>query len=60
MTMISSVQIWHLNQYQKANRKSSDTNDDLNYRDDGYISEKELQRNMEILFVSLDQIVTIT
>ena len=34
--------------------------DDLNYRDNGYIPEKELQRNMEILFASLDQIVTIT
>ena len=33
---------------------------DLNYRDNGYIPEKELQRDMEILFASLDQIVTIT
>ena len=54
------MQIWHLNQYQKANMLCSDTNDELNYRDNGYIPEKELQWNMEILFASLDQIATIT
>ena len=37
--------------------KGSDTNVELNYRDNGYLPEKELFRNIEILFASLDQIV---